>query len=85
MGLEESVRYNTTVLHLNKGSASGSFLFRTASKNGSRYTRDTHLEELLRLPDALFESDAAWLYTEFRRRDRLPQPYFQCVVSVNDI
>jgi WD repeat and SOF domain-containing protein 1 len=77
-------KYNTAVLHLNKGSAVGSFLFRTALKNGldfhpmtvSRYTKDAHLEELLlRLPDALF--DAAWLNTEFYQRDRPPQPYFQ--------
>ena len=77
-------KYNTAVLHLNKGSALGSFLFRTALKNGldfhpmtvSRYTKDAHLEELLlRLPDALF--DAAWLNTEFYQRDRPPQPYFQ--------
>jgi len=77
-------KYNTAVLHLNKGSALGSFLFRTALKNGldfhpmtvSRYTKDAYLEELLlRLPDALF--DAAWLNTEFYQRDRPPQPYFQ--------
>ena len=77
-------KYNTAVLHLNKGSALGSFLFRTALKNGldfhpmtvSRYTKGAHLEELLlRLPDALF--DAAWLNTEFYQRDRPPQPYFQ--------
>lgn len=77
-------KYNTAVLHLNKGSALGSFLFRTALKNGldfhpmtvSRYTKDARLEELLlRLPDALF--DAAWLNTEFYQRDRPPQPYFQ--------
>ena len=77
-------KYNTAVLHLNKGSALGSFLFRTALRNGldfhpmtvSRYTKDSYLEELLlRLPDALF--DAAWLNTEFYQRDRPPQPYFQ--------
>lgn len=77
-------KYNTAVLHLNKGSALGSFLFKTALRNEldfhpmtvSMYTKDAHLEELLlRLPDALF--DAAWLNTEFYQRDRPPQPYFQ--------
>jgi WD repeat and SOF domain-containing protein 1 len=77
-------KYNTAVLRLNKGSALGSFLFRTALKNGldfhpmtvSRYTKDAVLEGLLlRLPDALF--DSAWLNTEFYQRDRPPQPYFQ--------
>lgn len=75
--------YNTAVLRMNKGSALGSFLFRTALKNGldfhpmtvSRYTKDAYLEGLLlRLPDALF--DAAWLNTENYQRDRPPQPYF---------
>lgn len=75
--------YNTAVLRMNKGSALGSFLFRTALKNGldfhpmtvSRYTKDAYLEGLLlRLPDALF--DAAWLNTENFQRDRPPQPYF---------
>ena len=76
-------RYNTAVLHLNKGSALGQFIFRTALKNDldfhpmtiSRYTKDAHLEGLLlRLPDALF--DSAWLNTEKYQRDRPPQPYF---------
>ncbi|KAG6841917.1 hypothetical protein C0991_005097 [Blastosporella zonata] len=76
-------RYNTAVLHMNKNSALGTFLFRTALKNDldfhpmtiSRYTQDAHLEELLlRLPDALF--DSAWLNTENYQRDRPPQPYF---------
>jgi WD repeat and SOF domain-containing protein 1 len=76
-------RYNTAVLHLNKGSALGQFIFRTALKNDldfhpmtiARYTQDAHLEELLlRLPDALF--DSAWLNTEYYQRDRPPQPYF---------
>ncbi|KAJ3746607.1 glycosyltransferase family 32 protein [Lentinula detonsa] len=76
-------KYNTAVLRMNKGSALGSFLFRTALKNGldfhpmtvSRYTADAHLEGLLlRLPDALF--DSAWLNTEYYQRDRPPQPYF---------
>ena len=81
-------KYNTAVLRMNKGSALGSFLFRTALKNGldfhpmtvSRYTADSHLEGLLlRLPDALF--DSAWLNTEYYQRDRPPQPYFtECVL-----
>jgi len=75
--------YNTAVLRMNKGSALGSFLFRTALKNGldfhpmqvAVYTADAYLEGLLlRLPDALF--DAAWLNTEDYQRDRPPQPYF---------
>ncbi|KAJ6612785.1 hypothetical protein B0H10DRAFT_2051038 [Mycena sp. CBHHK59/15] len=76
-------KYNTAVLRMHRGSALGTFLFRTALRNGldfhpmtvSRYTADAHLEGLLlRLPDALF--DAAWLNTEFYQRDRPPQPYF---------
>ncbi|KAK7053032.1 hypothetical protein VNI00_004353 [Paramarasmius palmivorus] len=76
-------KYNTAVLRMNKGSALGSFLFRTALKNGldfhpmtvSRYLADSYLEGLLlRLPDALF--DSAWLNTEYYQRDRPPQPYF---------
>lgn len=76
-------KYNTAVLRMNKGSALGTFLFRTALKNGldfhpmtvSRYTADAHVEGLLlRLPDALF--DSAWLNTEYYQRDRPPQPYF---------
>jgi DDB1- and CUL4-associated factor 13 len=76
-------KYNTAVLRLNKGSALGTFLFRTALKNGldfhpmtvSRYTKDAYLEGLLlRLPDAMF--DSAWLNTEFYQRERPPQPYF---------
>ncbi|KAF7346844.1 Snorna binding protein [Mycena sanguinolenta] len=76
-------KYNTAVLRMNRGSALGSFLFRTALRNGldfhpmtvSRYTKDAYLEGLLlRLPDALF--DAAWLNTEEYQRDRPPQPYF---------
>ncbi|KAH9474820.1 hypothetical protein JR316_0013286 [Psilocybe cubensis] len=75
--------YNTAVLRMNKGSAMGTFLFRSALRGGlhfhpmavSRYTIDAHLEPLLlRLPDALF--DAAWLNTENYQRDRPPQPYF---------
>ncbi|KAF9011856.1 hypothetical protein BDQ17DRAFT_1344987 [Cyathus striatus] len=75
--------YNTAVLRMHKGSALGSFLFRTALKNGldfhpmtvSKYTADSFLEPLLlRLPDAMF--DSAWLNTEDFQRDRPPQPYF---------
>ncbi|KAF8635734.1 hypothetical protein AX15_000350 [Amanita polypyramis BW_CC] len=75
--------YNTAVLRMNKGSALGTFLFRTALKNGldfhpmtvSRYAADAAMEGLLlRLPDALF--DSAWLNTEDYQRDRPPQPYF---------
>jgi WD repeat and SOF domain-containing protein 1 len=76
-------KYNTAVLRLNKRSALGTFLFRTALKNGldfhpmtvSRYLKDAYLEGLLlRLPDALF--DSAWLNTEYYQRERPPQPYF---------
>ncbi|KAI5898419.1 uncharacterized protein SCHCODRAFT_02612047 [Schizophyllum commune H4-8] len=75
-------KYNTAVLKLNKQSALGTFLFRTALKNNmdfhpmtvARYTKDAYLEPLLlRLPDALF--DSAWLNTEDFQRDRPPQPY----------
>ncbi|KAK4046450.1 hypothetical protein OIV83_006042 [Microbotryomycetes sp. JL201] len=63
-------KYNTAVLKMQRGSAIGNFLFRTAVANGldfhpmtiSRYTKDAKLEGLLlRLPDALF--DPAWLNT----------------------
>ncbi|KAL5518866.1 hypothetical protein ACEPAH_549 [Sanghuangporus vaninii] len=75
--------YNTAVLHLNKGSALGTFLFKTALRNAldfhpmtvSKYAKDSYMEGiLLRLPDALF--DSAWLNTEYYQRDRPPQPYF---------
>ncbi|KAI0756590.1 hypothetical protein C8Q80DRAFT_1089994 [Daedaleopsis nitida] len=75
--------YNTAVLRMNRGSALGTFLFRTALKNGldfhpmtiSKYTKDSALEPLLqRLPDALF--DPAWLNTEDYQRERPPQPFF---------
>lgn len=77
-------KYNTAVLRMNRGSALGTFLFRTALQNGldfhpmsiSKYTKDAHLEGLLlRLPDALF--DSAWLSAESYQRDRPPQPFFQ--------
>jgi WD repeat and SOF domain-containing protein 1 len=76
-------KYNTAVLRMNKGSALGSFLFRTALRNKldfhpmtiSKYTKDAYLEPLLRrLPDALF--DPAWLNMEGLQRDRPPQPHF---------
>ncbi|KAJ3857869.1 hypothetical protein EV368DRAFT_29340, partial [Lentinula lateritia] len=76
--------YNTAVLHMNKGSALGTFLFRTALKNDldfhpmtiSRYVNDAYLDTLLlQLPDALF--DPAWLNTENYQRDRPPQPFFK--------
>lgn len=75
--------YNTAVLHLNKGSALGSFLFRTALKNGfdfhpssvTRYLKDAHLLPLLpQLPDALF--DPAWLNAEGLQHERPPHPFF---------
>ncbi|KAI0778474.1 hypothetical protein BD413DRAFT_509566 [Trametes elegans] len=67
-------RYNTAVLRLRRGSALGTFLLRTALRNGfdfhpitvSRYLRQAHMEPLLfRIPDALF--DPAWLNTDHRR------------------
>lgn len=76
-------KYNTAVLHLNKNTALGKFLFRTALKNNmdfhpmtvSKYTHEAHLEGLLmRLPDALF--DPAWLNTEDHQHMRPPQPFF---------
>ncbi|KAF8609461.1 glycosyltransferase family 32 protein [Ceratobasidium sp. AG-I] len=75
--------YNTAVLRLNRGSALGSFLFRTALRNGLdfhpmtvwQYMREAHLQGLLlRLPDALF--DSAWLNTEDYQRDRPAFPFF---------
>lgn len=63
-------KYNTAVLKMQRGSAVGNFIFRTAVANGldfhpmtvSRYTKDAGMEGLLlRLPDALF--DPAWLNT----------------------
>ncbi|KAG9314279.1 hypothetical protein JVU11DRAFT_5067 [Chiua virens] len=80
--------YNTAVLHFNKGSALGSFLFRTALKNGfdfhpssiTRYLKDAYLSPLLtQLPDALF--DPAWLNSEGLQRERPPQPFFTSTPS----
>jgi WD repeat and SOF domain-containing protein 1 len=76
-------RYNTAVLKLNKESALGKFLFKTALKNNLDFhpmTITAYLEEaylrglLLRLPDALF--DSAWLNTEGYQLMRPPQPFF---------
>lgn len=76
-------KYNTAVMHLNKDSALGTFLIRTALRNGldfhpmtiSKYTKDSYMDGLLlRLPDALF--DSAWLNTEYFQWDRPPQPFF---------
>lgn len=77
-------KYNTAVLKMQRNSALGSFLFKSALANGldfhpmtiSRYTKDASLEPLLlRLPDALF--DSAWLNTEYYQRDRPAYPYFK--------
>ncbi|KAL0951334.1 hypothetical protein HGRIS_008039 [Hohenbuehelia grisea] len=84
-------KYNTAVLRLNKQSALGKFLFRTALKNNldfhpmtvSRYMKDAHLEPLLlRLPDALF--DPAWLNVEDYQRDRPAQPFFTDFANLFD-
>jgi WD repeat and SOF domain-containing protein 1 len=78
------LQYNTAVLRLNKGSALGTFIIRTALKNDfdfhpmtvTNYLREAELEDLLyRLPDALF--DSAWLNMEGYQRDKPPQPYFK--------
>ncbi|KAI8980720.1 hypothetical protein BD414DRAFT_420375 [Trametes punicea] len=78
-------RYNTAVLRLRRGSALGTFLLRTALKNGfdfhptmmSRYLKEAHMDRLLyRVPDALF--DPAWLSTDLRRAHWWSSPeYFQ--------
>lgn len=82
-------KYNTAVLHLNKNSALGKFLFRTALKNNmdfhpmtvSQYTKEAYLEGLLmRLPDALF--DSAWLITEDHQHMRPPQPFLTAYVCL---
>ncbi|KAL0961091.1 hypothetical protein HGRIS_006073 [Hohenbuehelia grisea] len=76
-------RYNTAVLHLNKGSTLGTFLLRTALRNNFdfhpgaiyRYVKDAQLDGLLlRLPVALF--DPAWLGVEGYQRDRPALPAF---------
>ncbi|KAG9126107.1 hypothetical protein FRC07_004842 [Ceratobasidium sp. 392] len=77
------IEYNTAVLRLNRGSALGTFLFRTALQNNFdfhpmtvwRYMRDAQLQGLLlQLPDALF--DSAWLNWEGYQKDRPPFPLF---------
>ncbi len=77
-------RYNTAVLRLNKGSALGTFLLRTALKNeldfhpipASNYVKHGKLDSLLyRAPGALF--DPAWMNADGYQRDRPPQPYFK--------
>lgn len=74
-------RYNTAVLRMHANSALGTWLLRTALKNGldfhpirvSRYLRDAQTEGLLlRLPGALF--DPAWLMVEGFETERPPQP-----------
>lgn len=82
--------YNTAVLKLNKRSALGTFLFRTAFRKQfnfhpmwiSKYTKHAFLDNLLiRLPDALF--DSAWLNWEGYQRDKPPFPYYnKCVTSL---
>ncbi|KAF8918145.1 hypothetical protein CPB85DRAFT_1373893 [Mucidula mucida] len=84
-------RYNTAVLRLRKGSALGTFLLRTATKNEldfhpitvSRYLKEAHLDGLLyRIPDALF--DPAWMNGDGYQRDRPPQPYFKSFADFFD-
>jgi WD repeat and SOF domain-containing protein 1 len=76
-------KYNTAVLRMHAGSALGSFLFRTALRNGldfhpmtvSKYLQDARLDKLLfRCPDALF--DPAFLTAEKYQMDRPPSPEF---------
>lgn len=77
--------YNTAILRLHKHSALGTFLLRTALKNGldfhpmkiTRYLNDAHLNNLLfRIPDALF--DPARLSIEMKaQREQAPQPNFR--------
>ena len=76
-------RYNTAVLHMNKRSALGTFLLRTAIKHDldvhpisiTFYLKDAMSTGLLySIPDALF--DSAWLNTDGYQRERPPQPSF---------
>ncbi|KIY62073.1 hypothetical protein CYLTODRAFT_384089 [Cylindrobasidium torrendii FP15055 ss-10] len=80
-------KYNTAVLRMHKGSALGTFLFRTALGNGldfhpmsvSVYLDQAYFQNLLyRIPDALF--DPAWLNTEGYQKERPPQPYFESFI-----
>lgn len=82
-------RYNTAVLRMHQGSAFGTFILRTALKNGlnfhpiriSSYLRDAQMEGLLmRVPDALF--DPAWLMTEGYQLERPPQPHLNSYVGL---
>jgi len=82
-------KYNTAVLRMAKGSALGSFLFRTALRNGldfhpmtvSKYMADAYLDGLLlRLPDALF--DSAWLNAEAFQLERPAFPYLHTYVKL---
>ncbi|KAJ8083961.1 hypothetical protein PM082_002728 [Marasmius tenuissimus] len=75
-------RYNTAVLHMNKNSALGTFLLRTALKHEldvhpisiTWYLKDAMSTGLLySVPDALF--DSAWLNTDGFQRNRPPQPF----------
>ena len=77
-------RYNTAVTKLGRQTQLGSFILRTALRNGldfhpitvTKYMKEANLEPLyMRLPDALF--DSAWLNTDSFQRDRPPQPYFE--------
>jgi hypothetical protein len=77
-------QYNTAVLKMNKGSALGTFVLRTALNHGfdlhpftvTRYLHDAHLEGLLlQLPTALF--DSAWLDIRLFQQDRPPVPSFK--------
>ena len=74
-------RYNTAVLRMHRQSALGTWILRTALKNGldfhpirvTQYLKDAEVEGLLRrLPDALF--DPAWLMVEGFHPERPPQP-----------
>lgn len=81
-------RYNTAVLRMHAQSALGTWLLRTALRNGldfhpirvSRYLKEAQMEGLLRrLPDALF--DPAWLMAEGFHPERPPQPFLNTCVD----
>ncbi|KAH7104907.1 hypothetical protein BKA62DRAFT_429373 [Auriculariales sp. MPI-PUGE-AT-0066] len=76
-------KFNSAVLRMHAGSAIGSFIFRTALRNGldfhpmkvSKYLQDGQLDRLLfRCPDALF--DPGFLTAEKYQMDRPPSPEF---------
>jgi len=78
------LKYNTAVLRMHAGSALGTFLLRTALRNGldfhpmtvSKYLDDAQLDRLLfRCPDAMF--DPGFLTAEHLQLDRPPFPEFQ--------